>query len=216
MNRDERRLLAITTDRLRRSSRLAALAIGAAALTCAVGASPASALTISPATTYATTSAGTTFTAPSTGQRLTCRASQKPMPLSAAGTGTITAGNASFSGCTNALLGAFTLTQTAGWNVAVVWLGPPAAPSGAALQLTLPSNGLTLSAPGCSLTIGGTYTKLVPVTTIPPVTTSSFAASGGGLSITSSSGATCSFLFPAGLALTVAETLTLSQAMTII
>jgi hypothetical protein len=123
-------------------------------------AATASALTVSPAGTYNVSSGSTVLTYPSTGQRLTCTSSRITGSITASGTGTVAAGGMTFAGCSNGLLGPFTVTQTATASlqalytrlfVSGVWRGTLAG-----LAITIPAGGITLTAASCRITVGGT------------------------------------------------------------
>ncbi len=81
-------------------------------------ASAASAITVSPSGAYNANSVGNTLLTFTSNRRvLTCTASRISATVDSTGAGTSTAGSTVYSGCSNGLLGAFTVTQTSNWDV---------------------------------------------------------------------------------------------------
>lgn len=81
----------------------------------------AAALTVTPTGSYTLTSVGNVLLRfSSTGQTLTCTTSSIPITLGSNGRGTVPARSAIYRGCSNSLLGTFTMTQTSAWNLKVL------------------------------------------------------------------------------------------------
>lgn len=173
-------------------------------------AAAANALTISPTGNYdiGAPPLGVSFSLTSNSQALNCADLTLGANIAADGTGSIPLGRVAASGCTNSLLGSFTLTQESAWSIAML-LG-----SGRiAVNVTIPTSGLKFTATGCTFWMEGTTSFQQSVARLPAVVG---ALTGGGaiLRISRNSGMIC-FAFPVGLAAIFAGDFALNRDMTI-
>ncbi|MDO8184184.1 hypothetical protein Q5424_00355 [Conexibacter sp. JD483] len=178
-------------------------------------AASASALTISPSGAYTATASGSTvLTFGSNGQRLTCTGSTIAATIDSAGVGSSASGTTRYSGCTNALLGAFSVTQSSAWDVNVILTAGPLV----GLTVTVPARGVTITSGSCSFTARGTVTvgheytgSALPITV---AVTDLFSVLSSSLVVDSVSG--CSpLLTTVGLAATYAGSYSLNRAATV-
>lgn len=126
-----------------------------------IAAPGALATTVSPTGNVTATSSSTSFNDTNAGQRVNCTASTIVDNLAASGSSTIALGNASFTGCTNALLGTFVVTQKAAWTNSITYTA--GSPNTANLSITVPTGGVELRSSVCDFTAGGTV-RANPVT----------------------------------------------------
>ncbi len=143
----------------------------------------AGALTVSPSGAYSDLATGSVvLSLTSNGQRLTCTGMLFSYTIDSSGVGTSAAGTTRFSGCTNALLGAFTVTQTSAWSVNIILAAGPLIGK----RITIPAGGAQITSGSCSYTVSGTivigraYAALpaaVAVTDVFTVLSSSLTAS---------------------------------------
>lgn len=124
---------------------------------------PAGAVTVSPSGVYSGTSTGNVvLSLTSLGQTLTCTAASASGTVFSNGTGTLPAGALRFSGCSNPLLGVFTVTQTLAGSGRSYFLTSGSNATGVAADLTIPANGITIATSGgCRFSLGGTVTSLL-------------------------------------------------------
>lgn len=175
-------------------------------------AASASAITVSPSGAYTATATGSTvLTFSSNGQRLTCTGSVISATVDSTGAGSSAAGTTRYSGCTNALLGSFTVTQTSNWGVSVVLT------SGlVGLRVTVPAGGVRISGGSCSFTAAGSVTVGKAVAALPAAltTTDVFSTLSSALTVDSVSG--CSPLLTVlNLAATYSGSYSLNRAVTV-
>lgn len=107
----------------------------------------------------------------STGSAITinCVGSQIRGTVLSDGTGTITAGNATFATCVIAGGGSVTFSHLGDWRIATAFLLSSGRIVGVAATLTLPSGSAQLSSGGCTFELAGTAVSLQNLTaTAPP------------------------------------------------
>ncbi|MDO8184185.1 hypothetical protein Q5424_00350 [Conexibacter sp. JD483] len=182
-------------------------------------AASASALTISPSGAYSATSTGATvLTFGSNGQRLNCTGSTVSATVASNGVGTSAAGTTRYTGCSNALLGAFTVTQSSAWGVNVILAAGPLV----GLEVTVPARGVTIASGSCSFTatgrviVGHDYSRDTPALVLPVAVrvTDVFSVLSSSLTVDSVTG--CSpLLTTVGLAATYSGSYTLNRAVTV-
>ncbi|MDO8184183.1 hypothetical protein Q5424_00360 [Conexibacter sp. JD483] len=175
-------------------------------------AASASALTISPSGAYTATATGATvLTFGSNGQRLNCTASTIVATVDSAGVGSSASGTTRYSGCTNALLGTFSVTQSSAWGVNVILTT-----GNVGLAVTVPARGVTITSGACSFTASGTVTVSRAYAALPAAVavTDVFPTTSSALTVDSVSG--CSpLLTTVGLAATYSGSYTLNRAVTV-
>ena len=117
----------------------------------------ANALVVSPSGDYTTSSWGSTLiTFNSTGQTLTCTSSQINATISSTGIGVSPAGGALYRGCSNSLIGSFTITQTSAWGVRVLLAAQADGRVLVGLDIAIPARGVQFrGAGGCVYTLSG-------------------------------------------------------------
>lgn len=151
------------------------LAIGVAAFFAVLIASTgAAALAVSPSGSYTATSTNLAFTLDSSGQRLACTSASISATLSSNGLATAPPGSLTFSGCSNPLLGTFTITQTRTVTAQVVLAPIDATRNLVGLRIVVPLDAMGRGAfvirasGGCSFegsgsgTIGNSYPVPLP------------------------------------------------------
>lgn len=203
-----------------------ALAIAAvSAVACLAMGSAASAVTVSPAGGYTFTASGSTaLRLTSIGTTLTCTSNTATGSVNADGTGSFPAGGIVYSGCTNILLGPFSVNQTAVAPTAITaLLDGSGRVTGIKLRVSIPTGGITLAnnAGTCSFTVSGSVDFLLALTTptAPPVNVTTalrIPASASAIVVDSitGTGQPCPSLVR-GLAATYAGTYVISRTATI-
>ena len=89
----------------------------------AVAPGVAGATTVSPAGPFTASSSLVTFADLTNGQTFKCTGSRLTGTVSSTGVLAVPAGSATFTGCTNSLLGNFTFTQPAAWSGQIDYIG---------------------------------------------------------------------------------------------
>jgi len=189
-----------------------------ACLSLLTAAQAAGALTVSPSGAYTAASRGSTLlTFASTGQSLTCTSSQIGATISSNGSGTSPAGSFDARGCSNVLLGAYTITQTSAWRVNVLRTALTDGRALVGLDMTIPTGGVQIRNSACTYTLSGTinlgrlFTGPLPVT-IMVVDTFSVLSS----RLTTDSAPGCSALITVvGLTSTYTGTYSLNRGLTV-
>ncbi len=116
--------------------------------------------------TFTIASSNTLFRFLSDAVTFPCTSSRIIDNIAATGAGTIPVGSVTYSGCGSAVLGTFTVRQTAAWTDAVSWLLASGRAAGAIMVFTVPTDGVTLhsNALNCDISLGGhMQTDLVAV-----------------------------------------------------
>jgi len=185
-----------------------------AAVACLFAVASASALTVSPTGVYSADSTNTRLALSSNGQALTCSDSLISTTIAANGTGTVASGNARYTGCNNAILGAFTVTQTSAWSLTTTLLGTTSSPRGVALNVTVPTSGVSVAGAGCTFYLSGTVVLLKAITALPATITGASVISSS-LRIDRNSGGFNCLFFPVGLASVYSGDYTLSRGATV-
>jgi hypothetical protein len=137
------------------------------------------------------------------GGPFSCPTANKTFTLDEFGRGTVAAGRFVAARCATAIASGISIGQPLAWTVKVLLLSNP----GVAFEFTVPSGGLTVSFPGCSFSLGGRFTKLAAVSSMPALVTGLTIVSSS-LTIVSSTG--CGPAAPVGATMSYAATLTFS------
>ncbi len=189
----------------------AAIAAMAAALVALACAASASALTVSPSGDYLLETTSFEWRQTSNGQQVACGMNQLALELDSRGVGEAPAGTGVWSGCSNSLYGAFTLTQVADWPVTMQLT---ASPFKLAAVVQVPASGLQFSVAGCTFWVEGTF-ELVAAASSLPATVATASILSSSLRISRNNGGFTCFAWAAALAVTFMGEYDVDRTMTV-